>query len=174
LSDGRDLDADILILATGAQGAHLAPELAVLEPIKGHILHFAEQPDGAGPTLRCHGGYLTGGLDGVMVGATMEAGRADRTIDADRVADLRALAVRLRPALAKAVMTPRAGVRAASPDGLPLVGPSQAPGVFLASGARRNGFLLAPLVARMSAAYLAQQEPGPYARLLDPGRFARK
>ena len=63
-------------------------------------------------------------------------------------------------------------MRAATPDGLPLVGPSARAGVWLATGARRNGWLLAPLVARMLAAYLSDRDPGPYAGLLAPRRFA--
>jgi glycine oxidase len=173
LAGGGELAADILVVATGATGARLAPELAVLSPIKGHILRYAAQADG-GPMLRCRLGYASGGPDGLMVGATMEAGRADRTIDPVQVEGLRVLAATLRPALADAPMTAAAGVRAASPDGLPLVGPSAAPGVFVAAGARRNGWLMAPLVARLTGAYLAKGEPGPHADLLDPRRFAGK
>ena len=172
LADGGDLAADVVVVATGATGVRLAPELAVLSPIKGHILRYAAAADGGGPTLRCRLGYASGGPDGLMIGATMEAGRADRAIDPAQVEGLRALAATLRPALADAPMTAAAGVRAASPDGLPLVGPSAAAGVFVAAGARRNGWLLAPLVARLAGAYLAKGEPGPYADLLDPRRFA--
>jgi glycine oxidase len=41
----------------------------------------------------------------------------------------------------------------------------------LAVGARRNGWLLAPLVARTVAAYVAGEDPGPHAARLDPRRF---
>jgi glycine oxidase len=64
-----------------------------------------------------------------------------------------------------------AGVRAATPDGLPLVGPSAAPGVLLAVGARRNGWLLAPLVAKVVAAYVTGRDTGRYAAQFDPRRF---
>jgi glycine oxidase len=51
------------------------------------------------------------------------------------------------------------------------VGGSQAPGVVLAVGARRNGWLLAPLVAQMAAACVLGGDLGPYARRFDPLRF---
>ena len=166
LSDGRRIAVDVLVVATGAEASALAPELAVLAPIKGHILRY---PAGllarGGPSLRCRLGYATGGADGVCVGATMEAGLNNRTIDPLLSARLIALAHAIAPA------TPMAGVRAASPDGLPLVGRSARPGVFLAVGARRNGWLLAPLVAGLIAAYLAARDPGPYASVLDAARF---
>ncbi|MDB5495525.1 MAG: D-amino acid oxidase family protein, partial [Phenylobacterium sp.] len=64
-----------------------------------------------------------------------------------------------------------AGVRAATPDGLPMAGFSEAPRVILATGARRNGWLLAPLIAQVVAACVTGAEAGPYAHRFDPGRF---
>jgi glycine oxidase len=84
-----------------------------------------------------------------MVGATMEAGRIDLSIDAGAVDHLRSAAIALFPHLADATFRARAGVRAATADGLPLVGASSLAGVYLAVGARRNGWLLAPLLARI-------------------------
>lgn len=172
LEDGRRLEADAIVLATGAGRAPLAPELARLSPIKGHILQYA-WPAAASPSpiLRCSGGYGVVGEGVARLGATMQAGRHDRRIEPQAVAQLHALAVSLFPALAAATATPAAGVRAATPDGLPLVGPSSLPGVFLAAGARRNGWLLAPMVATMTAAHLAGEDAGPRAALFDPRRF---
>ena len=107
-------------------------------------------------------------------GRRMEAGRDDAAIDPAVVGRLRATGASLYPHLASAPFTARTGVRATTPDGLPLVGPSSRPGVFLAVGARRNGWLLAPLVARTTAAYLAGGDPGPYAAaMFDARRFNR-
>jgi glycine oxidase len=44
--------------------------------------------------------------------------------------------------------------------------------VVLAVGARRNGWLLAPLVAQVVAACVTGRDAGPYAARLDPQRFA--
>lgn len=161
---------ETLILATGAGGHSLAPELAHLTPIKGHILRLSGGPD-IGPALRGDGVYVCPDPAGAVVGATMEQGVGDRAVDPARVAALRAAAEDLLPELAGLDATAETGVRAATPDGLPMVGRSTAPGVMLAVGARRNGWLLAPLVARMVAAYLAGEDPGPYATRLDPRRF---
>lgn len=173
LSDGDILPADLLVLATGARGSDLAPELAALSPIKGQILRYAGAPtDDDRPVLRCRGGYAVPARDGLRIGATMEPGLADRQVDPALTAPLGELAAELFPALANAPYAVQAGVRAATPDGLPLVGASASAGVWLATGARRNGWLLAPLVARMLAAYLSDRDPGPYAGLLAPRRFA--
>ena len=172
LSDDRTVVADALVLATGADATVIAPELSQLSPIKGHILRQAlSDRRTRGPMLRAAAGYVSATASGVHVGATMEAGRADHVIDPAIVARLKAFGERLYPALAGADLEARTGVRATTADGLPLVGPSAAPGVFLAVGMRRNGWLLAPLVAEMIAAYLTGDNPGPHAARLNPRRF---
>ena len=177
LSGGEAVAADFLVLATGADHCDLAPELAALSPIKGQILCYAgaatdDANEDNWPVVRCDGGYAVPARDGLRIGATMELGVADREATADATATLDRLSTRLFPGLKGAAFTARAGVRAATPDGLPLAGPSVRQGVFLAAGARRNGWLLAPLVARMLAAYLADRDPGLHASLLAARRFA--
>lgn len=165
-------EADLLVLATGAADlAALAPEAAVLTPIKGHILR-TPTPDLCSVTVRGEGVYVTPADAGLAVGATMELGVADPRPDPARAGPLLAAGARLFPALADAVPELQAGVRAATPDGLPLVGFSQTPGVLLASGARRNGWLIAPLVAQVVAALAAGRDPGRYAGRFDPARFS--
>ena len=161
-----------VVLATGAGDASgFAPELSALSPIKGQILR-ADRGPATGPVIRGEGVYIAPG-ENPAIGATMEAGRDDLTVDPSVTDALRAAAIRLRPELARAVMTTEVGVRAATPDGLPLVGWSATPGVMLAVGARRNGWLLAPLVADLVAAYLKGDNPGPDAASLDARRFSR-
>jgi len=161
-----------VVLATGAGDANgLAPELAALSPIKGQILR-ADRGPASGPVIRGEGVYVCPG-ERPAIGATMEAGRDDLAVDPSATDALRAAAIRLRPELARAVLTTEVGVRAATPDGLPLVGWSATPGVVLAVGARRNGWLLAPLVADLVAAYLKGDNPGPDAASLDARRFSR-
>ena len=168
--DGARFDA--VVLATGAGGDPAwAPELSVLTPIKGQILRADRGPT-AGPVIRGRGVYVCPG-ERPAIGATMEFGRDDLAIDASATEGLRQAAIRLRPALADAILTTEVGVRATTPDGLPLVGWSATPGVMLAVGTRRNGWLLAPLVADLVAAYLTSDNPGPHAASLDARRFSR-
>jgi glycine oxidase len=163
---------DWLVVATGAaQGLKgAAPELAHLSPIKGQILRYPGSD--AGPLcLRAEAAYVVPGADGLAVGATMEPGKADTLPDAAALAPLVRAAGELFPNLAEAAFTISAGVRAATADGLPMVGLSSQPGVILAVGARRNGWLLAPLVAQVVTAFVTGRDPGPYAARLDPARF---
>ena len=171
--EARDLAIfPVVVLATGAAGVPgLAPELAALTPIKGQILR-ADRGPATGPVIRGQGVYICPG-QGPAIGATMEVGRDDLTIDPTATEGLRQAAIRLRPELAEALMSTQVGVRATTADGLPLVGWSATPGVMLAVGARRNGWLLAPLVADLVAAYLMDDNPGPDAAPLDARRFSR-
>ena len=173
--NGRRLVAGMTVVATGHGAkafAVLCPELAVLEPIKGQIAVF-EDAQGAGPTLRAPGVYLTPQAGGARAGATMEMGRADEIVELEAVADLAVRAMRLDPALGGRTFRGAAGVRAATPDGWPLVGPSQTPGVILAVGARRNGWLLAPMIAALVADHVAGCATGELADAFHPGRFTR-
>jgi len=164
--------AERLVIATGAAHALsvIAPRLAALTPIKGQILRGRAAPY-EGVVVRGEGAYVTAAPGGMTVGATMQPGCDDRLVDPAQTAALREAGARLFPTLAQAPVTASAGVRAATPDGLPLVGRGLHPEVLLAVGARRNGWLLAPLVARIIAACVTEGDVGPYARRLDPERF---
>ncbi len=164
--------ADWLVVATGAGQdlVSVAPELRELRPIKGQILRFMDRRGGR-ISVRADGAYAVPGSDGLAIGATMEPGRNDTTIDPVTLRPLIEAAGRLFPDLAQAAFDVSAGVRAATPDGLPMVGLSQTPNVILAVGARRNGWLLAPLAAQIVTACVVGSDSGPYARQLEPSRF---
>lgn len=155
LDGGRRLAADRLVIATGADRglAALAPELLALTPIKGHILR-ARGATTVATVVRAAGVYLCRGDGEAVLGSTMEAGLSDTDVDPAVVARLVEAAAPLAGLVAPPAGSPgpiawkaAAGVRASTPDGLPLAGPAGAPGVILAVGARRNGWLLAPLIA---------------------------
>ena len=168
LDDGRRLTAELCVLATGA-GAPPAGAGAAVLPIKGQLAWLdASAPD---RVLRTSGAYVVPARSGVLVGATMEPGRSDVRPDPEVFQPVLDDAVRAWPPLAQARSTVlRAGVRGATPDGLPLVGPL-GPGLLAALAPRRNGWLLAPLVAEGVAAYALGDDPGPFAAALHPSRF---
>ncbi len=170
--DDAELQADAIVLAVGADvrdWVGLAPELSAIQPIKGQILHFDVAPM-SGPVIRGGFGYVAPQARGCIVGATMQAGRSDCAVEPDVLAGLRTGATSAFPHLATAAARGYAGVRASTPDGLPLVGRSSRPGLLLAVGARRNGWLLAPLVAQAVSACLLGDDPGPFASAFDPLR----
>ena len=169
---GVDDRGDVVVLATGpgALSADGPPERIHLSPVKGQIAILPHGP-AAGPVVRWAGGYLAPRPGGARVGATMEPGRDDAVVEPEAIARL-VEAARLRiPSLDVSGAWGQAGVRVQAPDGLPLVGPSRTPGVLLAIGARRNGWLLAPLVASAIAAYCKGEDSGPFAAIMRADRF---
>jgi len=162
LADGRRLDADCLLLAAGTglraiaglRGAGL-PEV---RPVKGHILRLGPTP--AGPTagllprtvrglVRGRTVYLVPRHDGsVVVGATVEERGDDRSVQAGAVHQLLSDARDLVPGLDEfELLEAQAGLRPATPDNRPCIGWTDLPGVAVATGHYRHGFLLAPLTA---------------------------
>ncbi len=168
------LGVDAVVLAAGwgaAEWGALAPEASLLSPIKGQLLRVTDLGDARGPVLRVEGAYLVPDAAGLIVGATMEPGASDTDVTTAATQTLLAAAAPFAPSVIGRPVVAFAGVRATTPDGLPLVGRSATPGVWWAAGARRNGWLLAPLVAEVLAAGMAGRPAGPWAPRLSPGRF---
>jgi len=97
-----------------------------------------------------------------LIGATVEDVGFDTATHPEDLAHLRALATQLLPPLADESLCPTvdqwAGLRPATPDHLPLLGPlPEAPNQFLATGHYRNGILLAPATAHVMAQLLSDE-----------------
>jgi glycine oxidase len=170
LADGTRLNAEFVIIAAGYGARAFAgqvPSLACLTPIKGHLL---DVPGVTGHgVVRAASGYWARYAGSAKFGATMEAGRDDAGIDADIVADLKARAQALTPGVDLSKAQARVGVRAATPDGWPLIGRDAASGVLVATGMRRNGYVFAPLAALILLDLIEGRAAN---RDYDPDRFA--
>jgi tRNA 5-methylaminomethyl-2-thiouridine biosynthesis bifunctional protein len=173
-ADGREIArADLVCLACGPGAARLAPDIP-LTPLRGQV----SLADGAPPAAVIGGGYAIPTRQGLLFGATHDRGDADEAVrpeDHRRNLDLLATTLPgLAARLEAADLTGRAGVRAVTPDFLPLAGPLEAPGLFILSGLGSRGFCAAPLLAEHVAA-LALGAPSPLpaalAEIVHPGRF---
>jgi glycine oxidase len=109
----------------------------------------------------------------VLAGATSEEVGFDRRVTDGAVRGLLASAARLAPPLGPARLEgARAGLRPASPDGLPLVGAAPGlRGLLLAVGHHRNGILLSGATAECIAALVQGAPVPPAARSFAPERF---
>ena len=160
---------EAVVLAAGFESrawCGRASELAKLQPIKGHVLHFAGGLI-SGSVVRSRAGYAAPQSSGAVFGATMEVGRSDLGLDPHAVRHLRRDALTLFPQLAQVAFTPLTGVRASTPDGRPMVGRTES-GLYVAPGARRDGWLLAPVAAEAMVEVLQGGAPDP---AFDPARF---
>jgi glycine oxidase len=65
-----------------------------------------------------------------------------------------------------------AGLRPATPDNAPAIGPGAIPGLHWATGHFRHGILLTPITAQIAVAGLAGEDPGALAAEFAATRFA--
>jgi glycine oxidase len=179
LSDGRELVADQVVLATGAWAgrARWLPEGArpPVRPVHGEILQLqgsATEPV-AERIVATQWVYVVPRADGrVVVGATVEERGFDLAVTAGGVHELLREAYRVLPEIAELELTETvAGLRPGTPDNAPVIGRGAAPGLVLATGHFRNGILLAPITADAVAALLTDEEPPAAAAAMAPGRF---
>jgi glycine oxidase len=142
---------------------------APVRPRKGQMLYVQPRTAVLQHVLRTPDIYLVPRSSGkVLIGATVEDVGYDKSVDPATIHSLLNAAAKYLPDLASAPITQSwAGLRPGTPDGLPLVGPTETPGVFIASGHFRNGILLAPITAKIMA-NLVEGHPSP----LDIAAFA--
>ncbi|MGN6791936.1 MAG: glycine oxidase ThiO [Streptosporangiaceae bacterium] len=174
LADGSTVSAGKVVLTAGWASAEIGglPPGAVppLRPVKGQILRLRPAlttvaTSGASCLLNrtirgiVQGSsvYLVPREDGeIVVGATQEEMGPDRTVTAGGVWQLLRDARAIVPGITELELAEAvAGLRPGTPDNAPVIGPSQLPGLVLATGHFRAGVLLAPVTADLIAGLLA-------------------
>jgi glycine oxidase len=180
LADGREMRADVTVLAAGpwSRGieglpAELRPPV---RPIKGQMI--ALQMDAAAPLLT-HvlwgpNIYMVPRKDGrLLLGATVEEKGFDATLTAGGMLTLLEAAWRVIPAIEELpIVETWAGHRPGSRDDAPILGPAALPGLVYATGHHRNGILLTPVTADAIARFVAEGEMDALARPFGIERFA--
>jgi glycine oxidase len=166
--------AGTVVLCAGAWSPALVSFALPIEPVRGQIVSL----DQTQPPLRTiavgPGAYLVPKRDGrLVVGATEERAGFDCRVTAAGVTGLLSAGIALLPALADSAFRDAwAGLRPATPDGLPVVGPAPGTrGLLLAAGHGRNGVLLAPITGRLVADLVLGKPLPPEAEALRAERF---
>lgn len=152
---GLIADVEAVVVATGPAAARLLG--LPLRPVRGQLSVSPRPFEGRAAAW---GGYAAPLAGGLLFGATHD--RDDEGAEvraADHKRNLELLA-RGRPRLAAALQDEAlegwAGVRAASPDHLPLAGPAPSrPGLYVLAGLGGRGFTLAPTLGEQIAAAIA-------------------
>jgi D-amino-acid dehydrogenase len=177
--DGDAVPAGHVVIAAGAWSKALGEEIGVrvpVEPQRGQIIHL-DLPDtdtSNWPLVRAfRGHYMVPWPGRAVVGATREsAGFAPRTTLAG-IMEVLSEAARVAPGLKGAsVAEVRVGLRPASPDGLPILGP--VPGLanaWLATGHGAVGLQLGPYSGQMIAESIMRSEPATDIAMFGVERF---
>jgi glycine oxidase len=192
LADGTQVLARWVVLAAGWESgaitglpADIAPPV---RPVKGQILRLRPTPAtlaaGLPPGLlartvrgivRGSSVYLVPRQSGeLVIGATQEELGADTRVTAGGVWELLRDARTLVPGITELeLVEAAAGLRPGTPDNAPVLGPSELPGLVLATGHFRSGVLLAPVTADIIVAWLATERLPDAALPFLPQRFLR-
>jgi glycine oxidase len=151
---GAIVEAETVVVSAGAWTPTIngLPRRIPVSPLKGQMLAVAStalQHAVMGDDI-----YLVPRRGEIAIGATAERAGFDTTVVPNAIEQLRQSAIRICPILADAPVTRSwAGIRPATPDMLPIIGPDPANDRLLyACGHSKNGILLAPATARCIAA----------------------
>lgn len=177
LTTAGDFAAGSVCLAAGAWTGQLCGRVgfeAPIRPVRGQmvLLRAASRP--FRHILHAGGSYLVPRRDGrVLVGATVEDVGFDTTTEARDTEALVAFARAAAPCLAGATVEAAwAGLRPASGDGLPIIGPL--PGFangWIATGHYRSGLQFSPATAVVMSELLRGEPPSFDIAAFDAGRF---
>jgi glycine oxidase len=126
--------------------------------------------------LRSAKGYLVPRADGrILAGSTLEDAGFEKAVTPAGMQKIMNAARELVPALVGAEIVEKwAGLRPGTPDNLPILGPTDLPGLIVATGHYRNGILLAPVTAKLVRAWVCGEPASPDATSFSPQRFTRQ
>jgi glycine oxidase len=152
-----------IVLAAGAWSGlvHGLPRPVPVRPLRGQVCTVATTPL-RHVVLGSDVYMVSRNGDRTLIGSTMEEAGFDAAITTPAIEGLRRAAVAACPSLGKQrVIEAWSGLRPATPDLLPILGVEpHHDRLIYACGHSRNGILLAPLTATVTAAIAAGDDPG--------------
>ena len=166
--------APVVVNCAGAWSGLLPPHTFPTRPVKGQMLALVGGPPNVPRhVIRSHQVYLVPRSNGrVLIGTTVEDAGFDKHTVVSSIQRLREAAIRMFPALKGArLQEDWAGLRPGTPDDLPILGATQTPGYFIASGHFRDGILLAPITAKIMAQVVTGSSSGYDLSAFSPARF---
>jgi len=185
IANGQKIAAKHIIIAAGsfcgtindaALEAHQQPQLrryAPVHPVRGQMLALRSATVQLKKVLRSQHGYLVPRRDGrIIAGSTLEDAGFVKEVTPQGVRQILDAAFDLAPALTDAkIVEEWSGLRPGTPDQLPIIGPTDIPGLWLATGHYRNGILLAPATAKIMRDWIVTGKPNFKTESFSPLRF---
>lgn len=171
---------DTVVLAAGARSGQVARIMGLampVRPVRGQMIALGGMRPPIAHIIWGRDGYLVPRANGmIFAGATIEdVGFRRRTTKAG-VKAMTSMAGRLVPQLAAATMQfAWAGLRPATSDGLPIIGPlPEMESVVAATGHYRSGILLGPLTGSLVGRGIRNGDWSGVPPEFSPARFASK
>jgi glycine oxidase len=186
IASGQKIAANQVVIAAGSfcgtiteaatPDADPRPQLspyAPVHPVRGQMLALRSKTVKLKKVLRSEYGYLVPRRDGrIIAGSTLENAGFVKQVTPQGVRQILDAALELAPALADAkIVEEWSGLRPGTPDLLPIIGPTDFAGLWLATGHYRNGILLAPATAKIMRDWIVTGKPNFDAESFSPLRF---
>lgn len=152
----------VLISSGPWSGIHsnwFVEEKIPVRPVKGERILLRKPGFLPKSPIRNFDAYAVPQLNGdILVGATREESRFDQIVTATGISHMVNAAVLSFPGLADAeFVAGRSGIRPATPDGMPILGPIQSiRGLSIATGHDSVGIMLSPATAELLVQYLLE------------------
>ncbi|MGB0038082.1 MAG: glycine oxidase ThiO [Terriglobales bacterium] len=166
--------AATVVNCAGAWAGQIAPHNFPTRPVKGQMLCVVmPQKEMVRHVIRTPDVYLIPRTDGrMLIGATQEEAGFNKQTVPETIQKLHRSALDLVPKLAEArILEAWAGLRPGTPDALPILGATETPGYFVATGHFRDGILLAPVTAKVMGQVIAGEPPEFDLRAFQQERF---
>jgi glycine oxidase len=162
-----------VVNCAGAWSGQFPPYKFPTRPVKGQMLAVISRRNLVRHVLRSPKVYIVPRSDGrILIGATVEEAGYDKRVLPDTIHRMYHEARELVPGLAEAKMHEDwAGLRPGTPDGLPILGSTETPGYYVATGHFRDGILLTPITALLMTQVLTGETPAADLRAFSVERF---
>jgi len=186
MAGGKRISAKTVVVAAGCYSATItkgnAPEdiwlarYAPTHPVRGQMVALRSTQLHLRRVLRSERGYVVPRPDGrIVAGSTLEDVGFENHVTPAGMLKILDAALELVPALANAeVKETWSGLRPGTPDHLPILGPTDIEGLFIATGHYRNGILLAPATAKLLRDCILRGKIASDTEVFSPLRFAAR
>lgn len=177
ITDGDDLDVDVLVIAAGAFSSRLTAGLGSPVPLQGErgyhvtIAHSGIHLN-APVYANAYKFIATPMAPGIRIAGTAEFGGLDAAPNFARAQVLVRHARRMLPGIDTSDVSEWSGLRPTLPDSLPVIGPSpHLPNLFFAFGHQHVGLTGGPKTGRLVADLVAGRTPNMDIRPFRADRF---
>jgi len=177
LADGSLETGDVIINAAGAWAGDirgLEEDRIHFYPVRGQILCFDARPGLVGPSLFSESGIVVPRRDGrILAGSIFEEAGFNKSVTLDGMERILRAVRAMVPSIASIPFREAwAGLRPASDDLLPVLGPSPTvANVMYAAGHFRSGILLSAVTGEVIADLVKGREPSIDLAPFSPARF---
>jgi glycine oxidase len=186
VASGEKIPASAVVVSAGCYSGRMetVERYAPTRPARGQMVALypaREAGARAGDravrhVLRSTRGYLVPRETGqVIAGSTIEYAGFEKRVTPMGLQHILQAALELVPDLEKAAIVETwSGLRPDTPDHLPILGPTDIAGLFMATGHYRNGILLAPITAKLIREWILEGKASLPVEQFSPLRFQKQ